>query len=80
MTENRKERLRYYKQIAQSKGYRQESIEMGWMLACTVDMVKKYGSIDKALDEVIKICEDCNDGTKFVGKIVELIDSKYSTD
>lgn len=76
MTENRKERLRYYKKIAQDKGYRQESIEMGWMLACSVGMVQRYGSIDGALEEVIKICENCNDGSKFVGKIGELMDIK----
>ena len=67
------ERISYYKSIAKNKNYRQETIEMGWMLACTKDAVAKYGSIKAAFEEVIKLCEKNDSGEKFIAEVGALI-------
>ena len=66
-------RIFYYKSLAKDKNYRQETIEMGWMLACTKDAVTKYGSIKAAFEEVIKLCEKNDSGEKFIAEVSALI-------
>ena len=38
------ERIHYFDKLAQSKGYREETIELALMFCHTVDMIDKYGS------------------------------------
>lgn len=73
MEYNLDERLSYYAKIAREKGYGQETIEMGWMLACTKNMVKIYGNKEAAFEEVIKLCEKNDDGKQFIGDILKLL-------
>ncbi len=65
------EKLYYYRDLARKKGYHQETIEVGAMLAFAKEVVAKYGSEEKSFEEVIKICEQCDDGSKFVGLVYE---------
>ena len=76
MDDKRKERINYYKRIARSKGFRQETIEMGWMLACSQELVEKFGGIDAAFEEIIKICEKHDNGEKFIAEVTDLLDIK----
>ena len=74
MDQKTAERLRYYGNLARRKGYRQETIEMGIMLAHTTVLVDKYGSVEQAFEEVIKICEKHDNGEKFIAEVADLLD------
>ena len=58
---------------AESKGYREQTVEMALMLACTVEMVNKYGSEENALEEIVKLCEKNDSGEKFIAEVGALI-------
>lgn len=74
MMDKRKERIRYYKKIARANGYKQETIEMGWMLACTKNAIEKFGGIDAAFEEVIKLCEKNESGEKFIAEVSDIFE------
>ena len=76
MDQKTAERLHYYGDLARRKGYRQETIEMGIMLAHTTVLVEKYGSAEQAFEEVIKICEKHDDGEKFIAEVADLLEMK----
>lgn len=78
MENNLDERLDYYSNLAKSKGYKQETIELGWMFACTKVLVARFGSEEKAFEEVIKLCEQNDDGQSFINAVGVLagIDNK----
>lgn len=63
------EQLDYYARLAREKGYRQETIELGWMFACTKELVGKFGSEENALEEIIKLCEQHEDGQSFINAV-----------
>lgn len=71
LTKCEEERIDYFVELARKKGYREETIEVGIMLAFVKEVVAKYGSEEKSFEEVIKICEQCDDGSKFVGLVYE---------
>ena len=73
ISKEEQEMLTYFRNIAQQKKYKQEIIELAAMLCCTTDMVKKYGNEKNALKEIIKLCEECDNSTDFMGKIGALI-------
>lgn len=73
MTDERKEQLHKYKELARKKGYGQETIEMGYMLSMTVDMIERFGTKEKTLEEVIKLCEKYDNPQEFLSAIGELI-------
>ena len=58
---------------AESKGYREQTVEMALMLACTVEMVEKYGSEENALEEIVKLCKKNDSGEKFIAEVGALI-------
>ena len=58
---------------AESKGYREQTVEMALMFACTVEMVNKYGSEENALEEIVKLCEKNDSGEKFIAEVGALI-------
>ena len=66
-------RIDYFDDLATSKGYREETIELALMLCHTVDMVEKYGSAEQALEEVIKLCEQYDSGRAFIAAVGDLI-------
>ena len=67
------ERIHYFDKLAQSKGYREETIELALMFCHTVDMIDKYGSAEQALEEVIKLCEKYDSGRTFIAAVGALI-------
>ncbi len=69
MKNNLDERLDYYAKIAREKGYKQETIELGWMFACTKVLVAKFGSEELAFEEIIKLCEQHDDGPSFINAV-----------
>ena len=73
MDKNRETRLCHYVKVAKEKGYRQETIEMGFMLSMSTDMIDKYGTKEKSLEEVIKLCEKHDNPQEFIGAIGVLI-------
>ena len=69
MEEKTKERIHYFDNIAKKKGYRNETIELALMFACTKELVRKYGSEENALEEIIKLCEKYDDGKAFINAV-----------
>lgn len=74
MEQEIRERINYYADIAKKKGYRDETIDMGIMLACTKNAVEKFGSEEKAFEEVIKICEKNDNPQDFINDVCRLIE------
>ena len=69
MNQKVKEKIHYYDKIAKEKGYREETIELGLMFACTKVFVQKYGSEEDALEEIIKLCEKYDNGKDFINAV-----------
>jgi hypothetical protein len=73
LTEKEKERIDYFYNLAKSKEYRNETIEMAIMLAHTKEAVAKCGSIRNAFEEVIKLCEKHDNSKEFINAVGILI-------
>ena len=69
LSEKEKERIDYFCEAAKGKGYREETIELGLMFACTKVLVGKFGSAENALEEIIKLCEQHEDGQSFINAV-----------
>ena len=59
--------------LARGKGYRDETIEIAFMLACSVDMHEKVGDTPIALDKAIELCKQYNNGSEFIKEYIALI-------
>lgn len=67
-------KTREFIKLARSKNYREETIEMVICLSCTVDMYDKFGDSDKAMEEIIKLCEKHDDSKEFFEAVCALLD------
>ena len=66
-------RINYFDDLAKSKGYQDDAIDLALMFCHVEEMVEKYGTPENALEEVIKLCEKHNSGERFVAEVGALI-------
>ena len=69
LSEKEKERIDYFCELAKGKGYRDETIDLALMFSCTKELVRKFGSEQSALEEIIKLCEKYNNGQSFINAV-----------
>ena len=66
-------RINYFDDLAKSKGYRDDAIDLALMFCHVKEMVEKYGTPENALEEIINICEKNDSGEKFIAEVGTLI-------
>ena len=72
LNENLKMILHEFIRLAREKGYREETIEILVMLACTNEMHKNFGDTEQALEKMTEFVHSCQDSQTCVEKTVQL--------